>query len=156
MDFVRNKQIVQSWTESGLRLFDAEDKNSIYHSIASHFTNIKKEAPVNDSNVMQVRRDLFDDTKEDFLKVYVKLEDLVYIFEKEGQKTNVLVQTVPLNGISHTEVSYDNKFVSDVRPHLQMVSFKIYYKNGQEHTSQYSSKDVNTELYDFLTDGKFW
>ncbi|MEB7753298.1 hypothetical protein [Staphylococcus pseudoxylosus] len=155
MDFVRNKQIVQSWSESGLRLFDVEDKNSIAHSIASHFTNIKKEAPINGSNVMQVWGDIFD-IKEEFLMVYVKLEDLVYIFEKERQKTKVLVQTVPLNGISHTEVTYDNEFVGDGKQRLQMVSFKIYYKNGQEHNSQYSSKDVNTELYDFLTDGKFW
>lgn len=155
MDFVRNKQIVQSWSESGLKLFDVEDKNSIAHSIASHFTNIKKEAPINGSNVMQVWGDLFD-TKEEFLMVYVKLEDLVYIFEKERQKTNILVQTVPLNEISHTEVTYDNEFVGDGKQRLQMVSFKIYYKNGQEHNSQYSSKDVNTELYDFLTDGKFW
>ena len=155
MDFVRNKQIVQSWSGSGLKLFDVEDKNSIAHSIASHFTNIKKEAPINGSNVMQVWGDLFD-TKEEFLMVYVKLEDLVYIFEKEKQKTKVLVQTVPLNEISHTEVTYDNEFVGDGKQRLQMVSFKIYYKNGQEHNSQYSSKDVNTELYDFLTDGKFW
>ena len=155
MDFVRNKQIVQSWSGSGLKLFDVEDKNSIAHSIASHFTNIKKEAPINGSNVMQVWGDLFD-TKEEFLMVYVKLEDLVYIFEKERQKTKVLVQTVPLNEISHTEVTYDNEFVGDGKQRLQMVSFKIYYKNGQEHNSQYSSKDVNTELYDFLTDGKFW
>ncbi|MGX0001482.1 hypothetical protein [Staphylococcus cohnii] len=155
MDFERNKHIVQSWSESGLKLFDVEDKNSIAHSIASHFTNIKKEAPINGSNVMQVWGDLFD-TKEEFLMVYVKLEDLVYIFEKERQKTNILVQTVPLNEISHTEVTYDNEFVGDGKQRLQMVSFKIYYKNGQEHNSQYSSKDVNTELYDFLTDGKFW
>ena len=155
MDFVRNKQIVQSWSESGLKLFDVEDKNSIAHSIASHFTNIKKEAPINRYKEKQVWGDLFD-TKEEFLMVYVKLEDLVYIFEKERQKTNILVQTVPLNEISHTEVTYDNEFVGDGKQRLQMVSFKIYYKNGQEHNSQYSSKDVNTELYDFLTDGKFW